>query len=383
MTRLLAFDNDATLLLPQDSSLGDSHQRQLQYATILEQYHMVTLAANSTSEPIQISNNFTVYPVSQTMRRYLRTAVPLGRRLVQQHGITLVSAQDPFLTGLAAYRVARRFNLPFSLQFAADMLDNPHWLRLRPFNRLMNWLGHWLIRRADSFRVVSSSEKAKLIRLGIPAERIWNLGWITDFSRFVQAEGTAVRQAFPFGAERQILLFLGRLVPQKNLPALLHIFRQVQTQAPEARLVIAGEGPEREALTLLAQQLGIGGAIHFTGFLPYEQVPQMIAAADLFVLSSIYEGNARVIAEAAAAGKAAVSTAVSGASDSIIHGETGFVVPIGDIDQFAAHVLTLLGNQARREEMGRTAQAHILQLYDTERLLDGFRELWQVTETAG
>ena len=97
------------------------------------------------------------------------------------------------LIGLAGFLIARRLHLPLSLQFAGDMIDNPIWMAERPLNRWLNPLGKWLIRRASTFRVVSTREREKLIQLGVEPERVWNIGWITDFERFLSADGSAIR----------------------------------------------------------------------------------------------------------------------------------------------------------------------------------------------
>ncbi|MCP5101315.1 MAG: glycosyltransferase family 4 protein [Chloroflexi bacterium] len=380
MIHLLSFGNDKTIALPADSALGDTHQRQLKYASILTSYHYVTLAPpHLVGSTQQLASNFTVYPVASGMGRYLRTAVQTGRHLIDTQPINVVSAQDPFFTGLAAYLTAKRQNLPLNLQFAADMVDNPYWLKQRPLNKLMNILGHWLIKRADSFRVVSEKEKQKLIGLGIPTNRIWNLGWISDFDRFLNANGRAAREKYLPSTHKRLLLFVGRLGAQKNLATLLKAFQQINQKHPDTYLLLAGDGPEKAQLVQLAQQLGISQHVQFAGLIPYEKIPSLFAAADVFVLSSIYEGNARVLAEAAATGKPVVSTDVSGASDTIINGESGYIVPVGDADLFTQRVCDLFTHPETATQMGQAAQKHILRLYNSDRILAGFIDLWTNT----
>ena len=89
--------------------------------------------------------------------------MPIGRSARSN----VVSTEDPFLCGLAGYAIARRLDLPLSLQFAGDMIDNPIWMSERPLNRWLNPLGKWLIRHAQTFRVVSTREREKLIGLGV------------------------------------------------------------------------------------------------------------------------------------------------------------------------------------------------------------------------
>jgi len=112
---------------------------------------------------------------------------------------------------------------------------------------------------------------------------------------------------------------------------------------------------------------------------PYPNVPRYFAAADLFLLPSRYEGNARVLAEAGAAGTPSVTTDVSGAYDTVIEGETGAIVPVERPDLFAERVLALLADEARLPSMGARAREHVRGLYDEQALLPAFVEFWTRT----
>jgi glycosyltransferase involved in cell wall biosynthesis len=93
----------------------------------------------------------------------------------------------------------------------------------------------------------------------------------------------------------------------------------------------------------------------------------------------LYEGNARVLAEAAASARPVVSTAVSGASDTIKEGETGYIVPIGDSQALAGRLGVLLADPVGAKRMGELARSHILDLYAPEKLLAGLTDLWDTT----
>jgi phosphatidylinositol alpha-1,6-mannosyltransferase len=259
------------------------------------------------------------------------------------------------------------------------MLDNRYWLADRKLNRLFNAIGKWLVCRADSVRVVSSSERDKLIRLGLPPERIWNLGWMSDFSPFLRANGSALREQLLPPPYQRMVLFVGRLVKQKDLPTLLRAAGLVVRVRDDTRFVVIGAGPEAAAARRLADELQLDDSIVFVGPAPHEAVPAYMAACDVFAASTRYEGNARTQAEAAAAGKPVVTAEVSGARDTIVEGETGYIVPVGRADELARRLLTLLAEPDRAAEMGRKAREHVLQLYADERLLGGFRELWEYT----
>ncbi|HID31170.1 MAG TPA: glycosyltransferase family 1 protein, partial [Desulfobacterales bacterium] len=362
LVNLLAIGLDETIAKGPKEASGDAYQRQLKYASILESYHIIVRTLDRANKtPIQLADNFWVYPTSSANKiSFVWDAIRIGSQICEGRQIDVISTQDPFTTALAGYILKRRYNIPLSIQFAGDMVDNPYWLKEKWFYPLMNTFAKWLIRRGDTFRVVSIREKEKLMGMGIPENKIWNLGWISDFSRFIEADGSELRRRYLGNKFSKLVLFVGRLVPQKDLPNLLNAFSIVFEKHPDALLLIVGGGDKEGDAKSLARQLGIDSNVIFTGPIPYDQIPSCFAACDLFVLPSVYEGNARVLAEAAAAGKPVVATDVSGTQDTVIDGETGYIVSIRQAEALAQGIIRLLDNPARAAEMGRRAREHIL-----------------------
>jgi len=381
LVNLLAIGLDQTITQKPTGVAGDTCWRQLKYASIVENYHVIVRTFDKASRtPIQLADNFWVYPTGSANKiLFIWDVARIGSQICRNKKINVISTQDPFTTALAGYILKRRYNIPLSIQFAGDMVDNPYWLKEKWIYPLMNALAKWLIRRGDTFRVVSIKEKEKLMRMGIPESRIWNLGWISDFSRFVEADGNEVRQRYLSNKFSRLVLFAGRLVAQKDLPNLLNAILLVWREHPDVLFLIVGGGDKWEEARSLAKKLGIDSNVVFTGPIPYDQMPSYFAACDLFVLPSVYEGNARVLAEAAAAAKPVVATDVSGTQDTVIDGETGYIVPVGQPEALARAMIGLLDNPAQTAEMGCRAREHILALYDEQRLLTGFAELWETT----
>jgi glycosyltransferase involved in cell wall biosynthesis len=381
--RLLAIGTDTSLVRPADVAFGDAHQRQCKYASILDQYRMIVRTLDGGRRAIRHAENFLVHPsASRSRSTFPHDAYLVGGALQRHLGFDLVSTEDPMLCGLAGLLLRARFGLPLSVQIAGDMIDNPYWLRERRANPALNALGRWLVRSADSVRVVSERERAKMVSLGVAAERVSNLGWIADFRRFDRLDAGDARRlrADLLGPDGTLLLlFVGRLVLQKDVPTLIRSMATIVASQPGARLAIAGDGPERAIAERLVDRLGIGNAVRFLGIVPYPDVPRYFAAADLFLLPSRYEGNARVLAEAAAAGTASVTTDVSGAHDTVIDGATGAIVPVERPDLFAERVLALLADPDRLQAMGEQARAHVRGLYDERVLLPAFAEFWSRT----
>lgn len=146
-----------------------------------------------------------------------------------------------------------------------------------------------------------------------------------------------------------VLVACGRLVPQKGYPVLLRALARVREQVP-ARLQILGEGPLRAELGELAASLGVDDAVSFEGF--QADPAAWMGAADVFVLSSQYEGFGNVIVEAMAAGAPVVATDCPyGPGEILEGGRHGILVPPGDPEALAAALLRVLGDPALRERL--------------------------------
>ncbi len=127
-------------------------------------------------------------------------------------------------------------------------------------------------------------------------------------------------------ADTRIVLFVGRLHRDKNVPLLLETMARLNAARADVSLWLVGEGPEELELKRMAQELGIAGHCHFVGRLDQSSVAHYMNAADLLVLQSVWEGMPTVVLEALASGRPCVSTRVGDVEDAVVDGETGYVV---------------------------------------------------------
>jgi glycosyltransferase involved in cell wall biosynthesis len=162
----------------------------------------------------------------------------------------------------------------------------------------------------------------------------------------------AIRAELGVGADAPLLLSLGRLHPQKGQVELVHAVAGVHAERPDVRLLIAGDGPERERLEELIDALGVRDTVRLLGH--RSDAARLMDAADLFVFPSHLEGTPFAMLEAMAHGLPVVAAAFGGAEEVVQDGRTGRLVPVGDPDALRR---AILGALADREELGRIAAA--------------------------
>lgn len=168
-------------------------------------------------------------------------------------------------------------------------------------------------------------------------------------------ERLAARTELMGDPNRRMIISVGRLTEQKGYPDLLDAFRQVHPAFPEAFLVIAGSGKQAQELEEMVRRFGLQDAVRLTG--AREDVPRLLAASDLFVSSSLWEGLPKVILEAMAAGLPLVATSV-GDTPNVVQEEFGLLVPPGQPVQLAQAICSLLSNPERMRSWGKAAREY-------------------------
>lgn len=187
----------------------------------------------------------------------------------------------------------------------------------------------------------------------------------------------ACRQSLGLGPEDLVVSYAGRLVEGKGLDCLLYAARQVLAQQEvRSYFLIVGDGPLKTPLQRLAQELGIASHVIFTGF--RHDVPEILAATDVFVLPSLSEGLPLSLLEAMAGRKAVIATPVGGVMELIEPNVTGLIVPPSSPRALAEAVCQLLDNGRQREEMGRHAQAYVSRNFSTHRMVSAYDALYQI-----
>ncbi len=173
------------------------------------------------------------------------------------------------------------------------------------------------------------------------------------------------------------VLCIGRLIREKGVDLAILAFASLASKFPEARLVIAGDGPEREKLDRQAHDLGIADRVDFLGWIAPERMPAVITAASVVVVPSRWQETFGVVAlEAAWQGRPAVAARVGGLPESVADGETGFVVDPEDSAELARALGELLEDTRLAARMGNAARRRAETQFGISRYADDYEQLY-------
>lgn len=216
----------------------------------------------------------------------------------------------------------------------------------------------------------------RYVRIGaVPRHKITSIPNGVDTRRFRPDPSARRSWRAQLGVEDTFVwLAVGRLAPEKDYPNLLRAFAHV-TREQNALLLIAGDGPLRAWIEQLAHELGLRQQVKFVGL--RGDVPELMNAADAYVMSSAWEGMPMVLLEAAATGLPIVATNVGGNSEVVLDEQTGFLVPPGDPQALAGAMLRLMRLPYEiRQKMGHAGRAHVQAYYDLERVVTRWEALY-------
>lgn len=193
------------------------------------------------------------------------------------------------------------------------------------------------------------------------------------------------RAEFGFKDSDVVLIYVGRLGPEKNLQFLLRAVAGAAQAYDHIGLVLVGDGPERDNLQDRVRYMQLENLVKFTGFIPYEQLPPYFAMADAFVTASVTEVHPLSVIEAMASGLPVLGINSPGIADTIVDGETGYLAKEEDLAVFTAKLVRLITEHEKRKQMGERAQQAVEQYSienTTKQLLSHYHRLVESKKNA-
>lgn len=305
--------------------------RLLEYGQLVKRLHVIVFAKESSGfEDEVIHPNIFLYPTNTKTRfGYIPRAIMKARALKMRGvRIDVVTAQDPFELGLTAYLIAWILGAKLHLQIHTDFMS-PYFAKESFANYARVMLAKFLLPRADAIRVVSLRIKNSLSSI----QHARQMPSIEVLPIFVSTNTTAevssahdLKKKYP-QFEKHILM-ASRLSFEKNINLAIEVMAEIVIKYPKTGLIIVGEGSEKEALMAKTRNYNLQDHIMFEDW--QRDLFSYYKTADLFFLTSNYEGYGMAVVEALSAGCPVVMTDVGCAGEIVRHNENGLIAPVGN-----------------------------------------------------
>ena len=238
-----------------------------------------------------------------------------------------------------------------------------------------------LFRKGEAFTCSSKFIRGKLVAAGCDPEKIFVFKLGTDLTKFDFLE----RRVDADGVTR--LITVARLVEKKGLEYSIKAVANLVRQFPKLEYTIVGDGYLRQDLSFLIKRLDLQKNVTLVGWKTQEEVRQLFAKSHIFVLASVlssdgdFEGQGMVLQEAQAMGLPVVCTNHNGFSESILDGQSGFLVPERDADALSAKLAELIGRSDQWIEIGKKGRAFVEAEFDLSKRNDALVELYRNVRT--
>lgn len=292
-------------------------------------------------------------------------------RLLRREEVDLLHAHQytPFFYALTARWLGRRIPVLFT-EHGRHFPDYPSRKRMLA-NRLL------LSRRDRVAAVGESVRQAVIANEGIAAERVGVIYNGIDLDAFAKVcqDRDETRRAMGVGPNDLAVIQVARLDYLKDHLTAVRAVERVAARCPEVRLVLVGEGPEREKIEAEVRQRRLSSCVRFLGL--RSDVARLVAAADVFLLTSISEGIPLTVIEAMAAGIPVVATRVGGIGEIVVEGQTGLLAPAGDDRTLAEHILRLAADAELRRLLGLAGRQRAYALFSEEQMHASYRGLYE------
>lgn len=265
------------------------------------------------------------------------------------------------------HRVARKKQLP-AIATCHNWPGTP-W-ELRFYYHVLDRLA---LRSFDHVVAVSEAVRDSLRLFGMPGRKISVIYNGVDVSQYGQP---GIDSASRRQSDGPINIgYVGRLDMQKGLDPLLLAVAPLLRERPELKLTLIGDGPAREQLRALANQLRVEDKVIFAG--QRQDMPAVYASLDLFVLPSLREGMPMTVLEALAAGRPVIATDVGAIPKVVINGETGLLVKAGDVDGLRNAILKLLSDASLAARLAKNGRAHVTRFFSADTMAQAYMGVYR------
>lgn len=282
-----------------------------------------------------------------------------GRALAREHGIRILHSNSAAPT---------QWLLPVARMLRLPLLSHLHIDYIRRARYVM------LLHQADLIVGVSRQVLDDFLRDGTPGARTQVIYNGIDFARLDKRPGKDLRPLLGIPAGTTLIGAAGSLIQRKGHDVLIRALDLLTGEQPP-HLLIASDGPEREALQRLTAELGLSARIHFLGY--HDNITDVYESCDIMVLASRADAFGLVLAEAGYLRRPVVATRVGGIPEVVVDGETGLLVPPDDPQALAGALQRLVDDKGLRERLGEAGRVRAQTRFSVQRMASDFGSAYE------
>lgn len=305
------------------------------------------------------------------------------RRVLDDFKPDIIHNQTSGPLALAIFRYAKKRNIPIVMtdhtypDNLTQQVKLPKFAK-KPINAAMNAYFMSFLRRSEYATLPTKQAITDLLpknhhSFKVPVEALSNGIDLSHFTKGPASEEIYKKYAIPKNVP--IILYVGRIDPEKSLDILVNSFKKLIKETPKAHLVMVGDGTAREKLEKMIKRKKIGSQAHFIGRVVGDDLPQIYRTGTVFVITSKTETQSIVLMEAMASGLPAIAVNAGAVTELVKDGENGFIFEPNDTAGIASGINTIISNKELREKMSKNALKMIAK-HDINYTLSRFEKIY-------
>lgn len=346
-------------------------------------FDIVTPRYKREVKALEVGDNFNIYRTGIGLGVMDKIFFPVlgflkANRLAQNNKYNIVHSYQASYGGGAAWVLK---TLKPKLSFILTVQEGK---QLDDQSLFINWLRAVIIKRADIITVISNY-LGDYVKKYTKNKNVFLIPNGVDLSRFVIPESKLQKSLDLQKPNRRVIITVSRLVPKNGLADLItafHILRSKLSPSDQAvqnlKLVIIGNGPQREELFQLSADLGLKENVEFLGSIPNEEIYDHLSSSSVFVRPSRSEGLGVAFLEAMAAGVPIVAPPVGGIPDFLRDGKTGIFCKVGDPNDIADKINMILSDDNLRERLVLNGRKLVEEKYDWDKIAVQFKKIYGI-----
>ena len=300
---------------------------------------------------------FTEYPLVPRLGLMLEREKP---ELIHAHS-------HLFLTTFVAIKVAKKLGIPSVVTVHGVSAERNIAVNLLQ-NMYLRTIGTKIFQSSTRIVCLTRADAIQVVKLGCPPSKIQLIPNPVD---------TDIFKPCPKKEQDNLVVWIGRFVPEKGLKYLIEAAKQVHSSNNDVKFTLVGGGPLRHELEHLVEAQGLANCVSIIGPLEYREVADVLRKASLFAFPSLKEGMPKAVLEAMAAGKAVVASDIPGMNEIIKNGFNGVLVQPRNVSAFSNIIITLLEDDPLRKRLQRNARNTMLKYFTWQRHLNLLNSVYE------